>query len=147
MSEQNIAMYNRVTEEIWNQKNPALIDEIYATDCVIHTPDGVSHGRSAYRQLYDTYTRAFPDCRIITKDRIVEGDKVMVHYTFVGTHMGELLGLAPTGKPVSLWGTAFARFAGGQIVEETTIWDTLGLMQQIGAVPQLGQGTSPRGSR
>jgi steroid delta-isomerase-like uncharacterized protein len=139
MSEQNTAIYNRVTEEIWNQKNPALIEEIYATDCVIHTSGGVLHGRSGYRQLYDTYTRAFPDCQVIIEDSLVGGDKVMLHYTFAGTHTGELMGIAPSGKPVSVQGTAFARFAGGQIVEETTIWDTLGLVQQIGAVPALGQ--------
>jgi steroid delta-isomerase-like uncharacterized protein len=99
----------------------------------------VLHGRAGYRQLHDTYTRAFPDCRVIIEDSLAEGDKVMLHYTFAGTHTGELMGIAPTGKPVSVQGTAFARFAGGQIVEETTIWDTLGLVQQIGAVPALGQ--------
>lgn len=144
MSEQNTAIYNRVVEEIWNQKNSALIEETYATDCVIHTPGGVLRGRSGFKQLYETYTRAFPDCQATIEETLSEGDKVMVHYTFVGTHTGELMGIAPSGKPVLVKGTAFARFAGGQIVEETTIWDTLGLMQQIGAVPELGQRASAK---
>jgi predicted ester cyclase len=54
-----------------------------------------------------------------------------------GTHNGTLLGLAPTGKQVTVTGIGMSRFAGGKIMEEWTNYDVLGMLQQLGAVPQM----------
>jgi len=138
MSEENKAILRRIVEEIWNKKTPTLIDEVYAPTYVLHTPDGAFHGPAGYRQIYTVYTTAFPDVHLTIEDMVTEGDKVATHYTARGTHTGDLRGIAPTGKQVAVMGTALHRFAGGKAVEERTVWDTLGLMQQLGVVSTPG---------
>jgi predicted ester cyclase len=135
MSEQNAALFRRVVEDIWNAKNPGLIPEIYAADFVMHTPVGTFEGPDGYMQIYDTYVTAFPDCRFTIHDLFASGDREVLRYTYSGTHNGELMEVAPTGRRVSIGGLALARIAGGRIAEEWPVWDLYGLMQQIGAIP------------
>jgi steroid delta-isomerase-like uncharacterized protein len=133
MSEQNAAVLRRVVEGVWNAKNPALISELYSEDFVMHTPVGTFQGQDGYRQIYDTYVTAFPDCRFTVDDLFATGDKVVLRYTYAGTHDGELMEVAPTGKRVSIGGISIARIADGKIAEEWPVWDLHGVMQQIGA--------------
>jgi steroid delta-isomerase-like uncharacterized protein len=139
MSDRNKALMRRVVEELWNQKNPAVIDQLYAENYVGHTPDGVLQGRAGARQHYNTYVTAFPDCQITIDDMVAEGDKVVVRWTATGTHRGELAGITATGKRISVPGSLVVRFAGGEVIEDHSLWDTLKLAQQIGAVGQIGQ--------
>jgi predicted ester cyclase len=138
MSEENKAIVRRGIEEIWNKKTPALIDEIFATSCVLHNPDGVLHGPSGFRQIYSTYVTAFPDLHFTIEDIVAEGDKVVTCYTARGTHQGDLRGIAPTGKQVTVMGMVIDRFAGGKLVESRAVWDTLSFMQQLGVVSTSG---------
>lgn len=135
MSEQNKALYRRVIEEIWHDKNPDKIDEIYAKDFVMHTPVGDYKGPEGYREIYDAYANAFPDCRFHIGGILAEGDRVMLQYTYTGTHKGELMDIAPTGKKISVMGIAVMRASGGKIVEESAVWDLYGLLQQLEVVP------------
>jgi predicted ester cyclase len=139
MSEQNKALINRMVEELWNKKNPGMIDQLYAANYVGHTPDGVLSGLAGVRQHYTTYVSAFPDCRITIDAMVAEGDHVSVRWTATGTHRGELAGIAPTGKRINVAGNLTVRISGGKVVEDHNVWDTLKLAQQIGAVGQVGQ--------
>jgi len=69
----------------------------------------------------------------------VEGDHVATRWTGRGTHTGEIAGIAPTGKDVTVSGITVSRFEDGLVVEEWTTWDTLGMLVQIGAVPAPAQ--------
>jgi predicted ester cyclase len=80
---------------------------------------------------------AFPDLHFDTQELIPTGDKVIVRWTATGTHQGELLGIAPSGMSVSIMGTSIYRLSGGQMVDEYTIWDSMGMMQQLGVIPYL----------
>jgi predicted ester cyclase len=73
------------------------------------------------------------------EDMIAEGDKVAYRCTFRGTHQGEFMGIPPTGKVVTYTCIYIDRFAGGKWVEEWGSIDLLGLMQQLGAIPQMAQ--------
>jgi len=139
MSEQNKLLLRRMVEELWNKKNPAVIDELYAENYVGHTPDGMLQGRAGARQHFSTYIAAFPDCKITIDDILAETDKVLLRWTATGTHRGELAGIAPTGNRVNVPGNLTVRISGGKIVEDYNLWDTLKLAQQIGAVGQVGQ--------
>jgi len=134
MPEQNVALFRRVAEEIWNGNNPGLIPEIYSEDFVLHTPAGDFKGHDGYRGIFDSYMGAFPDFKFHISDSFGSGDKVVLRWTFTGTHNGELMGIAGTGKPVSCDGMAIARVSHGQVVEEWAIWDLYGLMQKIGVI-------------
>ena len=70
---------------------------------------------------------------------VAEGDKVSVRWTATGTHRGELAGIAPTGKRITVPGNLTVSISGGKVVEEHSLWDTLKLAQQIGAVGQVSQ--------
>ncbi|HEY83312.1 MAG TPA: ester cyclase [Dehalococcoidia bacterium] len=80
-----------------------------------------------------------PDFHSTIEDRIVEGDKVMTRFTVRGTQQGELMGIALTGRQVTLTGIAIHRISGGKIVENWLSMDMLGMLQQLGVVPPPGQ--------
>ena len=66
---------------------------------------------------------------------IAAGDKVVVRRTFRGTHKGEFIGVAPTGKEVTFTGVWITRLTGGKFEEQWVVFDALALLQQIGAIP------------
>lgn len=126
------AHMRRFIEEGWNGKNPAAFDDRIAAEFVSHTPNGDFRGPDGYRQLYDTYVNAFPDCQFTIDNLIGEGDMVSLSYTFNGTHTGPLQDVPPTGKRVSVPGVSVSRVVDGKSVEENVTWDQLGLLQQLG---------------
>ena len=137
-AEENKAIVRREAEEIFSQGNLDAADEIYAPDFVGHeptTPEGI-RGLEGARQFAAVYREAFPDLQLTVEDQLAEGDKVATRFTARGTHQGELEGIAPTGNQVEIKGIYISRIAEGKIAEDWTNFDALGLMQQIGAIPQ-----------
>jgi steroid delta-isomerase-like uncharacterized protein len=139
MSEENKAIVRRSYEELWSKGNLDVVDEIYATDFVLHDPaqPGISDAEG-YKQQVVTIRTAFPDLNIKVEDQLAEGDKVATRWATTGTHQGEFAGIPATGKQGGVTGTTIARVVGGKIVEERSNWDTLGLMQQLGVIPAPG---------
>lgn len=82
---------------------------------------------------------AFPDMRSTFEDQIAEGDLVVSRWSARGTHKGELMGIPLTGKAVTLTGISTMRIVGRKIAEQWDNWDTLGMLQQLGVIPALGQ--------
>jgi predicted ester cyclase len=80
----------RIIQEIWNAKNPSLIEELYSDDCVIHTPDGEVRGVEGSKRLYQDYTSSFPDLQFEIQQIVAEGDMASAQLVFTGTHMGPL---------------------------------------------------------
>jgi steroid delta-isomerase-like uncharacterized protein len=139
MSEEDKALVCRYFEEIWDKANIELIDELLTTNFVRHGPnatEGEVRGLEGFKGLLSMYRAAFPDLRVPIEDLIAEGDMVVARWTARGTYQGELLGNAPTGNQASVTGIIVDRISGGKIEEEWADYDTLHLMQQIGAVPQ-----------
>jgi predicted ester cyclase len=87
------------------------------------------------KQHITFFEAAFPGYQLSVDDMVAEADKVAVRSTFTGTHRGELMGVPPTGKPVSIGLLLIYRIADGKIVEHWMQADTLGILQQIGAMP------------
>ena len=140
-AENNKALVRRYFEDAWNKHNPALVDEIYATDFVDRSPDipGIAHTRDGLKQFVGVYLRAFPDADITIEDQLVEGDRVVTRWTGRGTQTGEFMEMPPSGKKVAVPGVQIDQFSGGKIVEEWTLFDQLGMLQQLGAVPATKQ--------
>lgn len=92
-------------------------------------------GTKALKQGVAAWRDAFTEFHVTLDDLIAEGDEVAYRWTARGTHQGEFLGAASTGKKVTTTGMVFFRFTAGKISEGWTNWDVLGLMQQIGAIP------------
>ena len=120
-----------------------MFDEFLAPDYVLHLPGApeLIRGPEGTKQLHVPYFSAFPDFRTPVEEVIGEGNKVTVRYTAHATHRGEFMGIAPTGRRVTMPGMSILRIAGGKIVEEWAMPDFLGLMQQLGAIPAPAQAT------
>jgi len=140
-AKENKAIVRRDFEEIWHQGNLSVIDEIYTTDYIRHDAViGDMQGPEGVKQVVTMYHTAFPDLHLTIEDIIAEGDKVAYRWTGSGTHKGELMGIAPTGKQETITGINIFRIASGKIVEGWINSDALGMMQQLGVIPPMGQG-------
>ena len=140
MLEENKALVQRFVEEAFNKGNLDVADEVYAPRFFSHdpsTPEG-ERGPEDVKQFVNTYRSAFPDGHTIIEDLIAEGDKVAYRWTYRGTHQGELMGIAPTEKEVTITGITINRISGGKIEEEWNNFDQLGMLQQLGVVPAPG---------
>jgi len=138
-TEENKALIRRAYEEAFNQRKLAVLDELDTPDFVVHNASTTMQGLEAFKQFLSLYLTAFADALFTVEDLIAEGDKVVARHTFRGTHTGNLMGIAPTGKQVTTTGVTITRFANGKGVELWGNSDDLGLLQQLGAVPAPGQ--------
>ena len=130
------ALVRRVVSEIWTQGKLGVIDEVISPDYVGFSPtDGEVRGTAGFRQLVERYHAAFTDVEMRIEHIVGEGDWAGVHWTATGTHTAELMGIAPTGREVTVTGFEFSRAAGGKLVEGHGLFDALGMLQQLGAVP------------
>jgi predicted ester cyclase len=132
-----IRRLNECLQEFWRTGNADILDEVLAPEFVHHAP-GIPPDRAGLKQMLPLFRAAFPDLQITIDDLIVEGDKVCDRVTVRGTHRGALMGIPPTGKPITMTEIHLTRIAGGKIVERWGEWDQLGLLQQIGAIPAPG---------
>ncbi len=134
MSEENKAIVQRIVHEIWNGANLNLADELISPDYVdsvagSDTPVGPEGFKDAVNGVRD----AFPDFAITINDMISEGDKVVLVWTFIGTHKGELMGIEPTDKLIEFDGIYLYRFIDGKLVQRSGIRDMFKLMGQLDA--------------
>lgn len=124
----------RYSTEVWGRGNLDAIDDLFAADCVRHGPaleGGTSEGPKALKELVTLYRTAFPDLQVPTEVVVGEGDVVLSRWLARGTNTGEILGAAPSGKPVEVLGFWMHRFEDGKIVEEWATWDTHGFLQEL----------------
>ena len=135
MSAENEALVRRFFEDFCNGRRSEAADEIIAPDYIAHGPqappaegpDGVKARVGLYQDSVDGHWDVV--------EMFSSGDCVVARWTGTGNHRGELMGLAPTGKPIDVDAISIFRIADGKIAEEWTVWDALGLLQQVGAVP------------
>jgi steroid delta-isomerase-like uncharacterized protein len=139
--EENKALIRRSYDEIWNKGNHDSVHEFYAVDGIDHNaPPGSPPGFDFMKQFHTIACAAFPDMRITVDDLIAEGDKVVCRFTASGTQQGEFMGIPPTGKQFTIMEIRIYRIAGGKIVECWGLFDQMGMMQQLGAIPPMGAG-------
>ena len=137
MSEENKAIARGVFEA-WEAGDLDRLDDLVAPEVVDHDPYNPhgSEGLEGLKKTIAMYREAFPDLQYTIEDQIAEGDMVVTRWTGTGTHEGELMGAAPTGKKASVTGIGIDRIENGKIVEAWGNWDTLRLMQNIGLIPE-----------
>jgi predicted ester cyclase len=142
MSEENKAVARREFEEMFNQGgNLGAAEEIYAPNFVSHEPtSGESRGVEGAKQFAASYRQAFPDLECTIEEQVAEGDKVVSRWRARGTHQGETEDLGPpTGNRVEITGISMSTVAEGKLVEDWTNFDAMGMMQQLGMVPEAAQ--------
>lgn len=137
-TEQNKVLARRLFEEVWNSKNLAVLDEMLAPNFVFHNSVQTLYGPEGFKQFAKTYHTAFPQAHFTIEDTIAEGDTVVLRWTARGTQSGELLGIQPTGKEVTVSGITITLISNGKSVESWGEFDALGMLQQIGVIPKMG---------
>ena len=141
MSDANKTLVRRLFDEVWNKGHQQVADELFAQNYNHHdssTPD-LGRGPDSEKKRVTLYRNAFPDIRFTVEDLIAEGESVTARWSCHGTHKGELNGIAPTGKQFTISGISVARFTNGKMIEGYVNWDALGMMQQLGVVPELAK--------
>lgn len=115
---------------------------LLADDFVEHDElPGLESSREGVKQLFHMYRAAFPDLRMEVQDVLVSGDKAVARVRATGTHEGEFMGMPATGKSVDVRLIDITRFGDdGRAREHWGVFDALGLMQQLGAIPQSPPG-------
>jgi len=111
-----------------------LIDEIVAPDVKNHNPVEAT-GAHVLKDVFARLHRAFPELHVTVEDMIEEDGKVVGRNTVAGTHQGEYMGLAPTGRSVTYGEIIIFRFANGRIAETWGVVDLFSQMKQLGAMP------------
>ena len=140
ISNENKALVRRFYEEI-DKGNIDILDELIAEDYVDHNPPpfpGLGPGREGVKQSFRLFQQATPGYHRI-EDQIAEGDKVVTRLTSFGKHEGDLPGAPRTGNEMKVTSITIHRIANGKLVEKWSEKDGLGLLQQLGVMPPLGQ--------
>ena len=124
MSEENKAMVRRMVEAINEGSEAEAVEELFEP-------------RAARRvkRLFAEFRAAFPDWREEVVQLVAEGDTVAGRFRCSGTHLGEFLGEAPTGKRMDVQEVFFLRSEGGRFVDFWGLEDSLGRMRQLGLLP------------
>jgi predicted ester cyclase len=117
-AEENEALVRRYFEEAWVERKLAAVDELMVPNYVEHQiPDGRLTSRHSLKQLLAMYYKAFPDMKSVLHDIFAQGDRVMYRWSVNATHLGDWLGIPPTGNHMRATGITIYRIAGGKAVE------------------------------
>jgi steroid delta-isomerase-like uncharacterized protein len=138
VSEDNKAIVARLTRELFNDGGDvAVVDELLADDFVDHTPAAGSSGdRESYKQRALQMRGPFTEIRTTSDELVADGDLVAERWTSTFRHTGDFMGLPATGREVAIAGFAMYRLRDGRIAEFWGLSDAMGLMQQLGALPE-----------
>jgi steroid delta-isomerase-like uncharacterized protein len=126
---------------VWEQGNIDLLEELLAPEYINHTlatPD-LPPGPEGVKEVVSMFRSAMPDLRVVIEDMIAEGDKVATRYALEGTHRGELFGVPPTAKHLSIKSMTVERVSEGKIVEHWRVTDELDMMRQLGVFGAPGE--------
>jgi steroid delta-isomerase-like uncharacterized protein len=129
----------RLVEEGFNKQDLHIVDDIVTTDALTHdtqTPIVVGKGPEGLKRSMQPYTTAFPDAKLTIEREVSEGDYVVQFVRTRGTQTGGFRGIAATNKKTDIAGIITSKFKDGKIVETWSLFDRLGLMQQLGVLPQ-----------
>jgi len=141
MSAENKALVEHFFDQVCNKRQLGLADQLFAAHHVHHDPSSpwVGTGPQGMKDLIGLYQRSFPDAHWAVHQIIEAGDTVVTRWTGIGTHSADLMGIAPTNKHVSVDGIWIHRISAGKIVESWVVWDTLGMLQQLGVAAPMGR--------
>ena len=143
-AEENKALVRCYFEEVLSKGNVDAVDEFMAPNYVDHSiPSGLPPGTEGLKQATITYRTAFPDLKATLDDIFAEGDRVAYRWSVSGTHLGEWLGIPPTGNHVTATGITHFRIAGGKVVEAWTSTDLSPTEEELRWLTEGGDG-SPR---
>lgn len=134
VEDDNKALFRRFIDEFWNNRNLAVADELFAPEAVSPSAPQLPPGPEGVKTIGNMVLTGFPDFRMSIEDMVAEGDKVAARFIERGTHTGEFMGIAPTGRQATWTEIGILRIDRGKVVESWFQTDMLGLYQQLGVI-------------
>src|ERR1700722_13248569 len=135
MPGQNVSLIRRWFDEVWNHGRIETIYELMAPNAIGIGQGGgkvALHGPQQFQAFVETLRGAFPDITVTIEDAFESGDKVVARWTATMTHKSGELGIAASGKSVTISGISIAQIVNGKIIAGWDRWDELGMMRAIG---------------
>ena len=126
-------------EEVLNQGRLERADELVLDGFVELDPlPGQTPGREGLKEVIRQMRISFPDMQWTVEEMIAEGEKVSTRFVWTGTQQGAFLGIPATGRHITVKGVVIDRLVRGKMADSRILMDTLGMMQQLGAIPASG---------
>ena len=131
--ENNVAMYTTVWERVFTERDISLIDTLFFDPKVtVITQNGNIEGIEAFKDFYNNYLDGFSDAEFKVIDGFGQGDRIVKHWQFVGTHDGAFFGIPATNKKVDLKGTTLVTMKNGRVLYEEDYFDNYSFLTQLG---------------
>jgi steroid delta-isomerase-like uncharacterized protein len=137
-TQQDQELVKRFFDEVCNQQKLQVADVLFSNTHIYHDPQTpAAPGPDGMKEVIRTYQEAFAGATWHLIETIVADNDIITRWKGSGTHRKELNGIPPTGKNVTVDGIWIHRVKNGKIEESWNVWDTLGLLQQLGVVPAM----------
>ena len=132
----NLELYSMVWDKAINGRNIEIVNLDYFDENIkAITANGDIEGIDAFKAYYNNYLTGFSDAEFNIVDVFGQGDKIVKHWNFKGTHDGDFFGIPPTGKKIDLIGTTLVLMKDGKILQEQDFFDNYSLLSQLGLLP------------
>jgi steroid delta-isomerase-like uncharacterized protein len=134
----NKVLVEQMHADLLQERDPRVVDRYFAPDFVSHNlPPGFPPGSEGVHRFFTTFAQAMGDVRVTIDAIVAEDDLVAVRTTTHGTHTGTLFGIPASGRQLAIDGTDIVRVANDRIVEHWGLTNTVGALEQVGAVSRL----------
>lgn len=132
MTTSNVQLARRWFDEVWNARNPGIIEELADPACLGHHEGGeTTRSPAEWRVMQQRFIDAIPDARIELEEVLGDGAQVVVRWRCTGHHTGTGLAIAASGRAIDVRGVTWMRFANGRIVEAWDSWNLGGLLAHL----------------
>jgi predicted ester cyclase len=131
--QENAALARRWFDDLWNKRLDATVHELLDPGAVGHLEGLVVRGVDEFLAARAFILNAFPEFHMTVEDTVAQGDNVAIRWSGTGVHGGELMGIQPTNRTVSVRGLTWLRFSNGRIVEGWDAWNQGRLISELQA--------------
>lgn len=132
-SKKNVDFYTKVWDQVIVEGKVNVLDTAYAERIVLHTTPEIKGLKDA-KAYYAGFVTGFSNRSFIVKRMFADGENLVKHWQFKGTHTGDFMGIPPTGKTVDIEGCTIAKIVDGKIVEEQDFMDNMSFLKQLGLI-------------
>jgi steroid delta-isomerase-like uncharacterized protein len=130
---ENVKTYQEAWSQFFDERNMEIINDQYFTeDVTVVIPGDNIIGIEGTKNYYGNFLTGFSDAEFTFVDIFGQGDKLVKHWNFKGTHDGDFFGIPPTGKSLNLYGTTLILMEDGKIKQEQDFFDNLDMLTQLG---------------